>query len=241
MSQQLVEQDPFEGAIPEERFVAFVDILGFGAAVLRDFDSAVSIYRDILSRWRWQYKFQPDVPMRIYSDALLLTSGSLGGLVGAIRTLNMLTLMGDCMIRGGIGYGKHIELSEGTNVYVVSEALTEAAKIEKTVRHPCVALSDRIEVPRSWWHPGARNLDRVLLYFDGLVIVNPLSLFWGQSAQMRAAQLAVAHPQHREKYEWFLKLTEAIFSSEQLVPQWALTVDAPNHDMDPSAQRPGGG
>lgn len=199
--------------------MAFVDVLGFGAQVLNDFNNAFATYREILKNWRWHYEFSADVPARIYSDAILLTSEHLGKLIGAVVTLNMVTLMGDCLIRGGIGWGQHIEVADGSNFYVVSEALTEAVQIEKTVKWPCVALSDKIAIPSHWWNPSVRNIERGILYFNGLTLVNPLTLSWGQSAQTRVCQLSNTYPEYQSKYDWFLKLTDAIFCDEPLVPK----------------------
>lgn len=218
MDDDYKQPDPFEGASTEECYVAFVDVLGFGTQVLNDFDGAFQAYREILNNWRWHYKFSPDVPARIYSDAILLTSSNLGQIIGAVVMLNMVTLMGDCLIRGGIGKGRHIEAVDGDNVYVVSEALTKAVQLEKSIGWPCVALCEDITIPRERWNLKHKNIQRGLLYFDNLTIVNPLNLSWGRSAQTRVCQLASAYPEHQSKYDWFLRLTEAIFSDVQLVP-----------------------
>lgn len=220
MDDDYEQSEPFEGATAEECYVAFVDVLGFGTQVLNDFDSAFQAYREILNNWRWHYKFSSDVPARIYSDAILLTSTNLGQLIGAVVTLNMVTLMGDCLIRGGIAKGRHIEASEGENVYVVSEALTKAVHLEKSTGWPCVALCKDIKIPPHWWDLQYRNIQRGILYFDDLIIVNPLNIHWGRSAQTRVCQLAAAYPEHQSKYDWFLRLTETIFSDIPLVPPW---------------------
>ena len=216
------QRDPFEHASAEVRYAAFVDVLGFGVQVLNDFDSAFQTCREILNNWRWHYEFSPDVPARIYSDAILLTAKNLGQLIGAIVTLNMVTLKGDCLIRGGVGSGRHIEVSEGDNVYVVSEALTKAVQLEKGIVWPCVALCKDIMIPPHWWNLRLRNIQRGVLYFDDLIIVNPLNIYWGHAAQARVRQLADAYPKHRAEYDWLLRLTEAIFSDSPLVPPWIM-------------------
>jgi hypothetical protein len=166
---------PIDNVFPKFCYVAYLDILGFGTQVLNDFDSAVIAYREILDHWRWHFEFYKDVPAHIYSDSIILSSFDLIKIIKAVITLNMVTLMGDRLLRGGIGYGKHIEVTEDSHIYVVSEALTEAVSIEHNVRRPCVALSERIAIPSEWWTPHLRNIERGILYYDGLTLVNPLN------------------------------------------------------------------
>lgn len=145
------EFDAFRGTHISERYAAFVDLLGYGAQAMNDFEGTVEIYKGILHRWQWLYEFQPDVPATIYSDAILLTSDDLGPLIQAVNTLNMLTLMGDCLLRGGIGYGCHLEASQEVNTYVVSEAITRATSMEKSIGHPCVTVDSSVTIPKDRW------------------------------------------------------------------------------------------
>ncbi|MDH4231292.1 MAG: hypothetical protein OEW04_04590 [Nitrospirota bacterium] len=221
------QRDPFEHASAEVRYAAFADVPGFGAKVADDFDAAFQKCREILNNWRWHREFSPEVTVRIYSDAIALTSKNLGQLIGALVTLHVVTLKGDYLIRGGVGSGRHIEVSEGDNLYVVSEALTKAAARKKGAGWPCVALCEDIRIPPQWWDVRLRNIQRGVLYFDGLTIVNPLNIYWGHAAQDRVRQLAAAHPNHRSEYEWLLRLTEAIFSDSPLVPPWVMEQNSP--------------
>lgn len=212
------EKNPLDEASVDDLYVAFIDVLGFSARVLADFPGTVAAYRNLISMWRWQYAFQKTSRVTIYSDALILTTPQLGEIVGAVNMFLMLSLMNDCLVRGGIAFGRHIEAHEGENTYVVSEALTKAVRIEKTIRHPCVAIDGDITIPPNWWTDPDRNLGRPVLHFDGITLVNPCNYAWGASAQMRVRSMATAFPQHRDKFAWFLRLHSAIFSELPLVP-----------------------
>jgi hypothetical protein len=100
----------------------------------------------------------------------------------------------------GIGYGRHLEARESANIYVVSEALTRAAILERQVSHPCVAFDASVTIPTEWWAGYPSNLLRPVLFFDGLNIVNPFNQYWYQSAAVRVAELSIDFPEHRAKF-----------------------------------------
>jgi hypothetical protein len=208
--------------VPVPTYVAFVDILGFSSQVRDDFSTVLKIYEDVLNSAQVLHKIRDNVTLRIFSDAFLLTSAQLGPLIGVVQGLNMQTMFNDCMVRGGIGFGDHIEVSDDGNLYVVSKALVQAVDVEKSVSRPCVALHDSIPVPLYYWNPYMNPLERGVLYFDGLRIVNPFNMYWCQSASVRVAQLMERFPTHRAKHEWFLRLYEAVTSGDPLVPPWFL-------------------
>lgn len=209
----------FDRTTVAERYVAFVDILGFGSRVLTDFNDLLDSFEKILRSARLVETFKPEsVRMTVYSDSFLVVSPTLGPLVAATQALHMQTLIHDCLIRGGIAYGRHIEAPQPPHLFVASEALTRAATIEKTVRHPCVAIHPDIELPDDWWPRNIPNLHRGILYFGGQTIVNPCNGAWGQSAGTRVAQMLDNRPHHRDKYEWFLELHQAIFSPVPMIP-----------------------
>lgn len=202
----------------EEKYVAFVDILGFSGNVVRGFDAVLETYENLLRGLESLQWMRPDVALSLYSDSFLLVSSQLGPLVAVTQALHMQTLIWDCLVRGGIAYGKHLEVSVPPHLFMVSEALVKAVAVEKSLGFPCVALHPAIEVPDSWWTGYERNLDRGVLYFGGQRIVNPMNIAWGQSAGTRVAQMVDAHPEHRDKYEWFLELHQAVFSPVPMVP-----------------------
>src|SRR2546426_6280629 len=98
---------PFDGIVPGSRYVAFVDVLGFGAQILRDFDGAFRAYRALLDEWHTIWRpVRREVSVTTYSDALLITASGLGPLTAAVNGLSFVSLMNNALIRGGIGFGK---------------------------------------------------------------------------------------------------------------------------------------
>ena len=198
-------------------YVAFIDVLGFSHRIEHDFTGTLEAYRQLLHGIAF---LDPPstVSLRIYSDALLVSSSDLLPLVKAIHALNMLTLVGDCLVRGGIGYGLHAEQQSGTNTFVVSQALSRAVETEKRIRRPCVALHDSVSIPEFFWLGDADTFLRPLLFFDGIALVNPFNIMWGVSAGHRVEMMREQYPEHREKYDWFLRLYDAVRNREVLVP-----------------------
>lgn len=210
---------PFKDKAADERYVAFVDILGFGRKVRDDFGSMLEIYEKVLEATQIIDALRSSgVSIRIYSDAFVLTSANLSTLTQIVTGLHMLTLAHDCLVRGGIGFGKHIEASHGDNWFILSQALVQAVEVEKRVKRPCVALHEDIEPPMDWWDRGQNSFSRRLLFFDGITLVNPFSILWGRTAANRVSRLSERYPEHREKYEWFLSLYDKVVSGEALIP-----------------------
>lgn len=195
-----------------------MDVLGFSARVDRDFTGTVRLYDKLISKWRWHYHLSPEVSLQIYSDALLVSCLRLADLLPALSALHQLTLTAHCLVRGGVGYGHHVEVIEGNNVFVVSEALTEAVAMEKKIKHPCIALSPRIKVPEALWSGWDRNIDRPIVFFQRNILVNPLGPFWFPRALRLARQLSKANTCHASKYAWLLHFLQAIIDDVPLVP-----------------------
>ncbi len=217
-----IQYRPFSGIVPDLKYVAFIDILGFSDFVRNKFDKMITVYQNILERWIENPSYYPEVSLRIYSDSILLSSNSFGKIIGSINILSIFTLWENFLIRGGVGYGNHIEMIENENYYVLSHALIDAVSIEKTIKRPCVAISPNIHIPVDWWDPSVSNFLRKLIYFDDIVLVSPFSIVWGYSAMSRVKQLMEKYPDHREKYEWFLRLYEAASGEKPLVPDWVI-------------------
>lgn len=206
-----------------EKYVAFVDILGFGARVLYDFDGLLNTFEDVLHDTVLLQNMKAEVELLILSDSFLLVSRTLAPLIVVTQALHMQTLFNDHLVRGGIAYGRHIALSRPPHLFMVSEAMVRAAAIEQSVKFPCVRIHPDIEIPDKWWRSNTPNINRGILYFGGYTIVNPCNLMWGQSAATRVSQMLVDSPEHREKYEWFLEMHQAIFSPVPMVPPRFLT------------------
>jgi hypothetical protein len=119
----------------------------------------------------------------------------------------------DCIVRGGIAYGDHKKDKKNGIRFIVSAGISKAAAIEKTVKWPCVAIHPDIEIPDEFWVQETRPL----LYFEGIRLVSPFTLYWFLSASLRVQKLAEQYPEHAAKYEWFLRLYEAA-KVDPLVP-----------------------
>ena len=205
------------------KYVGFCDILGFSSAVLNDFDGAIAVYREFrrnITSWPFAERAQ----VSVYSDSILVVSDDLPPVLHAIVALNWAALLNDWLIRGGIAYGKHWEEREEGNLFVVSDAIVKAVALEKQIKVPAVAVSDDISLGIEVWAPRFQHgvFQAPLLHFKGLNIVNPFNPFWFKSATMRAKGLLKRHPNHKEKYEWFLSLSEAVAKDDMLIPEHAL-------------------
>ncbi len=202
------------------RFVAFCDVLGFSNAVQDRFEETILIYTEFMELMRnWPMPEKAEVS--IYSDSILVVADDLPSVLQAVKNLWFATLCQDWMIRGGIAYGRYWEHRENGHLFVVSDALVRAVKIESEVGYPAVAFSPEIELGLQYWVPRFERgaLAAPVLSFNGLTFVNPFNPFWFASAGMRAGQLLARFPDHEKKYSWFLKLCEAIERDELLVPE----------------------
>ena len=209
---------PFSAEIAANRYVAFVDILGFGKQVLENFDDIFETYQELVENITVLTGNPKDINFQILSDAFLVSSASFRALVKAIQALHMHTLFSNCLVRGGVGFGKHLQVNKDDNFYVLSQALVQAVQVEKNIKFPCVALHDSIEISKEWWNPNIHPTIRGLSYFEGIRLITPFNIMWGQSAKMRVSILADTYPEYRDKYNWFLRLYEATFSGDPLVP-----------------------
>lgn len=208
----------FDPAAAESKYVAFVDILGFGRKVRESFDTALEIYEQVLGSIEIVDGMREDVSLRVYSDAFLLTSPKLGSMIGMIQALHMKSLFADCLVRGGIGFGKHLEVKNTDNLFVVSQPLVCAVETEKRIKYPCVGFHKGVNIPDHWWEAGLSNIDRGVLLYEEEPIVNPFNRYWAHSAMTRVAMMPAEFPEYREKYDWFLRLYDAVMGSEPLIP-----------------------
>jgi hypothetical protein len=131
--------------IPDDRYVAFCDILGFSNRIEQDFEGTPRLYDSFASFW---VKLDiTGVETCVYSDAVLITSGSLPSIISAVNALWFCAQTQSFIIRGGIAKGRYWERRVGSSLFVTSDALVRAVKIEKSIGSPMVALADNIEVP----------------------------------------------------------------------------------------------
>ena len=207
----------------ENKYVALLDLLGFSAHVLEDFSETVDVYQRILGDARTRAVLSPGIKLVIYSDSIMVTSDHLAEVIKVVNMLHFHTLANDYLVRGGIGYGRHLEVQEGPNLYVVSEALVKASVAEKATKMPCVVIHEEIQIPNQWWLFPGNPFVRPILHTTGLNIVSPFNIAWGTSAAQRVRNFQAKYskqdfPSHHEKFEWFLALYNSLYENEPFTP-----------------------
>lgn len=227
------------------RYVAFCDVLGFSNAVVHDFERTISVYSDFMVRMR-DWPFPNKAEVSIYSDSILIVSDDLSAVMYAVKNLWFATLTQDWLIRGGIAYGRYWEHRENGNLFVVSDALVRAVKLESTISHPAIGFSPEVDLTLAPWISRFEQgvLVAPILHFQGLTFVNPFNPFWFQSARTRVRQLLQRFPRHEAKYNWFLNLADAVDEHHALVPEdvWneliRLGILQWTPDMQPASPKP---
>jgi hypothetical protein len=199
-------------------YVAFCDILGFSNSILTEFDRTLDIYKgfgDLISGFPLK-----EVQVTMYSDAILVTSDSLPRVLQAVQGLWFYAVSHGFMIRGAIAKGRYWEKRQDNHFFVASDALVRAVKLEKAVGIPAVVIADDIEIEDRYWL--ARFTEGVfvtpLLHFRDRNIVNPFGIYWYRSAADHVRELLARHPEHRDKYLWYLSLHEAVGKGWELIP-----------------------
>jgi hypothetical protein len=205
---------------PEMRYVAFCDVLGFSIAVENRFDATIALYAEFMRRMK-DWPFPVKAKVSVYSDSIVVVSEELPAVLHAVQSLWFATLSQDWLIRGGIAYGRYWEKKVDGNLFVVSDALVRAVRLESTVKVPAITISPEVELTIAAWVPRFEHgiFQAPVLHFRGLSLVNPFNSYWFASARMRVAQMLAEAPQHAEKYEWFLALADAVEGNDVLVPQ----------------------
>ena len=205
----------------QSRYVAFIDLLGFGSKVEQDIDGALETYDRIFSRiWEDSPGMIQSTTITVASDSVLLTSATLSDIVRACWSIQHIALFDQALVRGAIAYGVHVEARRAKNLYVVSPALIRAVRLERTIGHPLVILDPAIKVPLSFYpQAGMHPFERGLFFYDGSWMVSPFYRYFGPSAMARVSYMMEVHPEHKAKYEWLLGLYKAVIAGELLVPK----------------------
>jgi hypothetical protein len=124
-----------------------------------------------------------------------------------------------CLLRGGIAFGSHLEATHEGHFFMLSEPLVIAAGLEKEVKMPAVVLHDSA-VPIFDYRAmlSVPALHRSILYFEGRWIISPFGIMWFRSAVEHVREMLTEYPEHREKFEWFLRLCDAVGTNQPLIP-----------------------
>ena len=217
------------------RYVGFLDLLGFGAKVKNNFHEAVQTYREIIIQTNgFGYLDPAQCSIRVYSDAFLVTATKLCSVVSVTRTLHKIAAQNGYLIRGGISCGNHIELNQSGNLFIVSSALVKAVELEKrlsgsrcskdnsSVERPIVEVDRNIMVDLKMEStPHGSNLDKPVLFYKDKYIVNPCTpIDWGceDASKTISGLRSKAPPEFHKKYDALLDLIAAISLSKPLIP-----------------------
>jgi|HubBroStandDraft_4_1064222.scaffolds.fasta_scaffold03255_6 hypothetical protein len=122
------------------RYVAFCDILGFSNRILSDFNATQKAYQEFASLM--SNPVVEEVTTTMYSDAILMTGESLGKILSAVQSVWFFALAQNLMICGAITQGRYWEQRNGHHLFVVSDALVRAVKLERSVGVPAVVIAD---------------------------------------------------------------------------------------------------
>jgi hypothetical protein len=205
------------------KYVGFCKVLGLPSAILSNFEATFAIFDQFRNDTRnWLPHSRSRVS--IYSESIIVVGNELPSVIRTIAALQWAALNHGQLIRGGVAYGRYFEESEDGDIFIVSDALVQAAAIQKSVKAPAVAISKDIHIDIEAWLPRFEFgvLNAPLLHFQELTIVNPFNAAWFTSAVHRVKQLVTDHPKYQDKYEWFLALADALARNDVLVPESVL-------------------
>jgi hypothetical protein len=190
---------PFVGITPEPRYVAFIDILGFGQQVLDNFDATLEVYEEIINDCFYLERWHATVNLNIYSDSIILVSASLEPLIEVAVMIEVIALKNNYLVRGGIGFGKHVEKIQNGNIYMISEAVVNAVRLEKEIRMPCIVFHSSITIPGSILN----NPRRPVVLHENRYMLNP---FW-DSKDVRDSLVTMAEGAtgDKDKYDWIIR------------------------------------
>lgn len=202
----------------ENKYVAFCDLLGFGNAILSDFDKVLEVYKDFNEALNSHRTIFSDVSL--FSDAVVITSNSLGEVCSAVQILYEVCIRHGFLMRGGIGYGKHWKQMTSNDILLASEALVKAVRIEKEHKKPVIIIHPQVELTfENCWFNSFRNFFEVpILYYEGDIIVNPFGLYFYNTGIHFLENLKAQNPGFADKYDYLLGISIAKENNYSFVP-----------------------
>lgn len=130
----------------EEKFCAFIDILGFKKLIEKGFDEAVKFYESYMTSFKAMTeankniynqinqvlakKNDDDLEYYIFSDSIIVISKNWNVFCQHIANTCSWMLENGFLFRGGIGFGKIYNQCKFPDVKMVSEGLVQAVTIE---------------------------------------------------------------------------------------------------------------
>lgn len=170
------------GEFPDERFVAFIDLLGFRDVLNRMFTNEPQLFKTVLQVLELAKAFA-DAPdpenmraITAFSDSVVVTSGGPFGTAGLFATVGVLAgefLKKGILCRGGIARGRMYH-ADGI---LFGEALVRAYDLERHVaKMPRIVIDD--DVAPAVFFLIDDQVPRVKRDRDGKLILNVFAHFW---------------------------------------------------------------
>ena len=170
------------GEFPDERFVAFIDILGFRDILDRMFTNERELFTTVLEVLEYAKSFA-DVPdpenmqaITAFSDSVVITSGGPFGTAGLFATVRALAgefLTRGILCRGGISRGRMYH-ADGI---LFGEGLVRAYDLERCMAHtPRILIAD--DVAPAIYYLIEDPIPRVKRDKDGKLFLNVYNYFW---------------------------------------------------------------
>jgi hypothetical protein len=170
---------------PDERFVAFIDLLGFRDVLNRMFTNEPQLFKTVLEVLELAKSFA-DTPdpenmraITAFSDSVVITSGGPFGTAGLLATVGVLAgefLKRGILCRGGIARGRMYH-ADGI---LFGEALVRAYDIERDVaKTPRIVIDDNV-APAIFFLIDDQ-IPRVKRDIDGKLILNVFAHFWDRA------------------------------------------------------------
>lgn len=207
-------------AVKENKYVAFVDLLGFGERVARDWAEAVTSYERFvrtattLRHRSHRARFMPETlpEVQFWSDAAVIVGDDLRSVAEACQDIQTGALFAGVLVRGAVSKGAHAHVEHGRHAFVVSEALVRAVGLEKRAHYPRV-LVDRdaglADEARRHLQAGHGSF---MFAEDGECMVLPFIPDWAKREPTEMFALygpeldhliaSCQDPRHLPKYEW---------------------------------------
>jgi hypothetical protein len=185
----------------ENKFCAFIDVLGF-KKIIEKWDIAENYYKTLVMKIfpfassllgnirKTSLKFEDnensnqypfDLTWRIFSDSIIVMSSNPLDLVQTAGNVQYYSFMNGYWTRGGFAFGRHKELSQGPNFFVVSEALSAAYTTESEIsKDPRIVIhNSAIEgIEKAFYNRGGDKLmpiesNWLVQSSDDLWFINP--------------------------------------------------------------------
>lgn len=133
----------------EEKFVAFIDVLGFKELVFSNANTKLFEYFEIILNERSRLKnLGSEIQSTLISDSIIistaLTNQGLHDIISIVKGIQSKLLLKGILLRGAISFGE-IYIDEENNV-VVGKALIKAYELEKKAIYPRVIIDPPVIV-----------------------------------------------------------------------------------------------